>query len=469
MTVFKKIFHEPPQADLLRISREEVIRDLAGRLFPVVAPFGLILGILSIVQTLKYGWYPSYSLDIFLYLAAVAVLAFHKKLSTRAVACLIMLLVATDGLLTLFAGGIAHDFNNRLAGILGNAEFLRAKCTDQGETRSALDGIIDAARSLADVVSKLLTFARNSPAEFSPVDIHSLINDVETILAHSIPTSISIVKHLDAERCVVAGDRVLLQNTLLNLAINARDAMPSGGELRFETGLIAFSRPEDVANTVRLPAGEYLKLRVSDTGCGIDPSIGSRIFDPFFTTKAKGKGTGLGLALVYGAVKAHRGVIDMRSELGKGTEFIIYLPLADEKSAKSREENRAVRGGDTKKRMRIMVIEDEDSVALMTVRLLEMNGHQVRRFRDGREAVESLNGMPGECDLILLDLTMPRMNGRETFDAIHAMLPAVPVIIMSGYSEGSEVREILNAGAVGFLQKPFTMAELKAKIDATVR
>jgi CheY-like chemotaxis protein len=292
------------------------------------------------------------------------------------------------------------------------------------------------------------------------VDLHSIIDEVVDMLGRSIDKRIRIHTRYDAERAVTIGDPTQLQNAVLNLALNARDAMPEGGELTFATALVTLDEAECAKSPQRLVPGAYVQVCVIDTGTGMDAQTQNHLFEPFFTTREKGQGTGLGLASVYGTLKNHRGAIHVSSEVGRGTEVRLYLPVAStaahEGPAASRDEVRV--------RARILLVEDEETVRAIVGEMLQRLGCQVRIARDGAEAVESYRRWCHEIDIVLLDLIMPEMGGKDTFCRLRAIHPCAKVIIASGHSLDGEVQSILDLGARGFLQKPFRSAELASKI-----
>jgi PAS domain S-box-containing protein len=358
------------------------------------------------------------------------------------------------------AGGVAHDFNNQLTGVLGYGEMLLSRLEDPNLRRYA-QSICTAARRSADLTKKLLAFARQGQYKSEPVDIHGIIDEVVQLVNRSIDRRIGIRQLLSANPSVTNGDPGQLQNALLNLAINASDAMPNGGELVFETEVIELG-PEfcdDIPDA--LPRGPYLRIIISDTGCGIPKENLQRIFEPFFTTKEVGKGTGMGLAAVYGTVKQHGGTITVYSEVGHGTTFRIYLPV-DEKAVRL-----AGRGPEVTvapRRATILLVDDEELVRLLAKDTLSELGYSVTVREDGESGLAYFRDHWREIDVVILDLVMPRMNGAAAYRAMKAINPDVKVLLCSGYTADGAARELLADGAQGFVQKPFHPAELSAKI-----
>jgi signal transduction histidine kinase len=354
------------------------------------------------------------------------------------------------------AGGVAHDFNNMLAGIMGYAELLKLRAKDT-DTAHAASEIVSISEHAAELTARLLAFSRRKKAQSAPTDVHELAERVCGILKHTVDRRIEV--RLDGDRrgcCVVEGDPAQLESALLNLALNARDAMPEGGTLTLRMRCVV---PDAVLRD-KLPAPQaetYVQLEVEDTGEGIDPAILDRIFEPFFTTKAPGRGSGLGLAAVYGAVSAHHGLVDVRSTLGQGTCFRLLLPCAGQAvRAKLEEATHMVAPGG-----HVLVVDDEQAVRQTATLCLEEAGYRVSGAADGRAALELVRS-GARFDLVLLDMIMPVMGGAEVLRELRRVAPGLPVLIASGYSPG----EAEVAGADGFLQKPYRRAELLKRVAA---
>ena len=357
-------------------------------------------------------------------------------------------------------GGVAHDFNNQLASILGYSEMLRNRLDDSRLLRFA-ENIRTAAGRSADLVQKLLDFSRKGKQTSVPVVINALLSEVISVLERSIDKRIQVRQVLNAGPVKVMGDPTQLQNALLNLAINARDAMPEGGEMVFETDIIALGEEFRRRHNYKIIPGTYLKMSISDSGCGMDKETQKHIFEPFFTTKAVGKGTGMGLASVYGTVLGHKGHINVYSEVGKGTAFHIYLPMPEELQDLLHEPSSLV---PVKGTGHILVVDDEDLVRQMTVESLEDLGYQVTECRNGQEALELYRKAWEGIDLILLDQVMPTMNGQETYQELCRINPEVGVILCSGYSTSGNVQSFLELGIQAFVGKPFSALDLSQKI-----
>jgi two-component system cell cycle sensor histidine kinase/response regulator CckA len=361
------------------------------------------------------------------------------------------------------AGGIAHDFNNHLSAILGFAEILLDRLEDPELIRFT-DGIIKSSKRSAELTRQLLAFARKGKFLTVLVDLQDVIDEVVQILKHSIDKRILLKRVSDGSPALVLGDPYELQNALMNLAINARDAMPDGGELTFSTEV----RELDEATCRRLPydifPGTFLQVSVTDTGVGIEQAIQQRIFEPFFTTKELGKGTGLGLASVYGTMKNHRGAVLVYSEPGRGSCFKLLLPLAelqDGEVVASKEARMEIQAlGIPPGSKQVLLIEDEELVGQMLLVMLRHLGFRAVLVQDGLAAMEHFQSVWHEIDLVIMDLVMPHMSGLETFRALKAINPEVLVVVSSGYSVDGEAQRIMDEGAAAFLQKPYQIGEL---------
>ena len=342
------------------------------------------------------------------------------------------------------AGGIAHDFNNLLAGILGAAEMIELD-TRQDEVREYARMIVGTTRRAADLTSKLLSYARRGPVVLAAQDLHEIVADVAAILERSIDKRITLVVEAAAERHLVDGDRSQLQSAILNLGLNARDAMPEGGVLTIAT-----------ANLDAPGGGDGgIEISVRDTGVGMDPKLGARIFEPFFTTKQAGKGTGLGLAAVETTVREHDGSISFTSEPGRGTVFRVVLPLAAGEPPAATPATPLVGGEGC-----VLVVDDEDAVREMMGRSLRKLGYRVLSAADGAEGLETFRHHAAGIDLVILDMIMPRLSGPDTFAAIRAAAPGARIVVATGFSEDDAVDDLRSAGLQGVLRKPFQLAEL---------
>lgn len=351
------------------------------------------------------------------------------------------------------AGGVAHDFNNLLATIMGSASLIKIEGQPEDRVIRAADLIEQAAERAARLTGQLLGFAKRGKHHNVPVDLHDAIEEVVAFLSRSIDKRITITQQLQAQRAVVMGDPDQIQQVLLNIAINARDAMPDGGTLTFETGIVELD-VEYCRWHVGATPGRYVMVAITDTGHGIPPEVQDRVFEPFFSAK---QGTGMGLAMVYGIVKNHGGSIRLYSEVGLGTTFKVYLPLADVDAPPSADVTPLkpfVGHG------RILFVDDEPFLRESSAALLQQLGYEVVTVEDGRQAVAYYRDHGQETDLIILDLVMPGWGGQETFRALQAIDPSVKVVISTGYGHNEAVQALLDEGVAGFVPKPYTLRAL---------
>jgi len=361
------------------------------------------------------------------------------------------------------AGGVAHDFNNILHIIMGYVQQILARDRLEQEDRDSLVQIERAAERASALVNRLLTFSRKVEPELGPLDLNQAVRQAVLILEHTLPRMISIETHLEEDLPLVNGDPAQIEQVLLNLAANAADAMPEGGNLLIETTVLTADQTFCRQHPEVKP-GRYVRLSVTDTGHGMDEETLKKVFEPFFTTKQPGRGTGLGLATAYGIVRSHGGLITCYSELGIGTTFRVYLPVLEGAGAA-----RAVVAGATTPelptgRETILVVDDEEAIVELGRRSLEGLGYRVLAAGSGEEALEVFRRHRGEVDLVLLDLGMPGMGGPRCLKALKDLDPQVRVIIASGYSANGAVREFLRDGAVGYLGKPFRLKDLAQKV-----
>ena len=358
------------------------------------------------------------------------------------------------------AGGVAHDFNNQLTGIIGWTELIQDRVGNDPDLDKATTNILTAAQRATDLTAQLLAFARKGKFESKPVDVHDLIDEVTQLLTHTIDKRIAIETRLKAEEPYTTGDPSQLQNALLNLGVNARDAMPGGGRLTFSTRNIHLTGEKDRCRRWELEPGPFVEISVTDTGEGMDEETLKSIFEPFFTTKQATKGTGLGLAAVYGTVNTHHGCIEVTSTQGSGSTFRVCLPLGRKPTpslpvAESPLERASGR---------ILVIDDEEILIQTVSAILRKDGYDTATCTDSSEGIEMYRKSPGNFDLVLLDMIMPGMGGPEVFRALKEINPAVCVLIMSGATANHEVQDLADAGARGFLAKPFRPRDLSRRV-----
>ena len=363
------------------------------------------------------------------------------------------------------AGGIAHDFNNILAIILGYASQLEARNSNPDQVTTAIRVIKEAVDRGATLVQQLLTSARQTEARLSSVDLNALVRELEKMLGATFPKMIGFNVQLQSRFPLVTADRSQIHQVLLNLAVNARDAMPNGGIITLETLLVP---GEEVADTFSgADAPRYACIRVRDNGSGMTDEVKEHIFEPFFTTKERAKGTGLGLSVVYGVVNNHRGFVDVQSEVGVGTMFSVYLPVAEMAETAPDDipplELQPARAPQT-----ILVVEDEEMLRDLAVHILTGEGYNVITAKDGLEAVETFTEHRDEIGLVVCDLGLPRLGGRDVFLRMKEAKPSVRAIVASGYLEPLMRSEILKAGVIDTIQKPYDFRELVEKIESVI-
>ncbi len=355
------------------------------------------------------------------------------------------------------AGGIAHDFNNLLMGIQGNASLLLLECEEQDHPKEKLKNIERYVQRGEYLTKQLLGLSKGGKYEVKPTDINALINSCSGMFGET-KKEIAIHRHLQEDIWPVEVDQGQLEQVLLNLFVNAAQAMPGGGDLFLTTQNVVINQ-QNIKLSNLMP-GNYVKISVADTGTGIVDSVKDKIFDPFFTTKEKERGTGLGLASAYGIISNHAGSIDVKSQMGKGTTFTICLP-ASEKSVASEKVSvpDLSKGEET-----ILLVDDEEMVTEVGKQLLERLGYKVITASAGREALGLFGREKANIDLVVLDMIMPGLSGSETFDRLRALAPGTKVLLSSGYSMNGQASDILARGCSGFLQKPFNINDLSQKI-----
>ena len=355
------------------------------------------------------------------------------------------------------AGGIAHDFNNILTAIQGNAELLQMDGFCQVERDDMLMQIMVAARRAAELTKQLLDFARKGTFQIVAVDTTTIIEQTVALLSHSIDKRIDIELDLQADPPAVLADPSQIESALVNLGMNACDAMPNGGVLTFATRNIVLDEESCVNYAGEMTPGPYVEVCVCDTGSGMDSETRSRIFEPFFTTKEVGKGTGLGLASVYGCIKSHYGSIQVDSHPGQGTTFRVLLHAAEAAcvSGDGPACQNVIRGMG-----HVLVVDDEGIVREFVATALQKLGYSVSLCVDGAEAVEYFKDCHKDIDLVILDLIMPILNGPDTFRELKAIDPDVKVLISSGFSQNETTNDLIDEGALGLLSKPFRINQL---------
>jgi PAS domain S-box-containing protein len=359
------------------------------------------------------------------------------------------------------AGGVAHDFNNLLGVVLGQAELLQAEFQNNSSVHRRAEAIEQAGRRAAELTKQLLAFSRQQFTEPRVVDTNAIIQDIEKLLKRLIGEDVELTIHLGPNAGNIKVDPSQLEQILMNLAVNARDAMPGGGKLIVETACVELDETYSRQH-LGAKAGDFLMLAVSDTGTGMDPQTLARVFEPFFTTKMEGRGTGLGLSTVYGIVKQNNGYIMTYSEVGHGTTFRIYFPRVRETPElrnKKPHVGEAARGSET-----ILIVEDEGALRELARELLEANGYKVIQAEHGEKAIRLVEHSQTHIDLLLTDVVMPGVGGKQLAKRLLELRPGLHILYMSGYTD-----DVINNRGVSpentlLLPKPFTRAVLLRKV-----
>jgi PAS domain S-box-containing protein len=355
------------------------------------------------------------------------------------------------------AGGVAHDFNNLLMAIQGNTSLALTKMNPSHSAYDKLKNITTYVQDASALTKQLLGFARGGKYEVKATQLNELIQKTAQMFGRT-KKEITISVQSQQDLWLVAVDRGQIEQVLLNLLVNAWQAMPSGGQIYIQTSNVELDIAYAKAYNVK--PGRYTKISVTDTGMGMERSVQNKIFEPFFTTKDRGRGTGLGLASAYGIIKNHDGIINVYSEKGKGTTFTLYLPSVETVEIAGEEGNLSpLRGTET-----ILIVDDEEMILEVARELLEELGYRTLIARSGQEAVEIYLQEKDCIDLIILDMVMPDMSGGETYAEIHRINPEVKSLLASGYSLDGKASQILHSGCNGFIQKPFNIEELSQKI-----
>ncbi len=359
------------------------------------------------------------------------------------------------------AGGIAHDFNNLLMGIHGFASLMLFNADKTHANYEKLRRIEDLVKSGADLTRQLLGFARGGKYEIKTTDLNEILEKTSNMFRRT-HKDILIHQKYEKHLWTVEVDRGQIEQVLLNLYVNAGQAMPGGGNLYLETSNVVING--DYAKSLPAEPGSYVLISVKDSGTGMDEQTQKRIFEPFFTTKEMGRGTGLGLASAYGIIRGHKGIIHVESERGHGTTFFIYLPASDRQVTHEEQEPAEIlRGGGT-----ILLVEDEELIADVSQEILEELGYKVFVAHSGSEAIATYSEKGNEIDLLILDMIMPGIGVEETFDALKTMNPDIRVILSSGYSINNRVRNLIDRGCNGFIQKPYNIENLSRKIKEVI-
>ncbi len=364
------------------------------------------------------------------------------------------------------AGGIAHDFNNHLTAIMGVSELLLYNPGLSKIMRQDVSTIFDASKRATELVRQLLAFSRQQILNPQELNINDSVQDVRKLLLRLIGEDIELLIQTASDLHSVKVDPIQAEQILLNLAINSRDAMPNGGKVIIETSNVRLEKAYLRARQLTIPTGDYVMLAVSDNGSGMEEEVRTKIFEPYFTTKEEGKGTGLGLSTVYGIVKQSQGDILVYSEVGIGTTIKIYLPAVLQKSrphTPPKTQKRLPKGKET-----ILLVEDEESIRDLTARLLKQQGYRVVLAREGTEALTKAGHLKEEIDLLMTDVVMPNMNGKELAEKLLHEHSKMKVLYFSGYTDSFILKKGIIKPENSFLQKPFTFEDLSRKVREVI-
>jgi signal transduction histidine kinase len=361
------------------------------------------------------------------------------------------------------AGGVAHDFNNLLTVIQVSNQLLMRELHPQDPLCERAQQIHEAGERASRLTRQLLSFSRREIAEPRVTNLSQVVSNLSRMLQRIIGEDIGLATAIAGDLWFVKVDPLQMEQVIVNLAVNARDAMPPGGHLSLETANVTLDQAS-AAHLVDAQPGEYVMLAVSDTGMGMDDEVKARVFEPFFTTKERGQGTGLGLSTVYGIVRQNRGYIHVDSELEKGTTFKIYLPRTEEVRVPGRASEEdlpaiSVRGSET-----VLIVEDEEQVRELASQILASHGYQVLVARNGPEALRTSGQHDGSIHLLLTDVVMPEMNGQELAERLLLQRPDTRVLFMSGYSHDVIAHHRVRDGEIDFLPKPFSLEGLTHKV-----
>lgn len=362
------------------------------------------------------------------------------------------------------AGGVAHDFSNMLTGIMGAAELLAKRVTEDPIARRFVEMIIDTSARAGDLTSRLLAFARKGRVVVKPFDLHTAVRDAIDLLNRAVDKRITVIQKIDAPCHTVVGDSSQIMNAVLNLGLNARDAMPSGGSIVVSTGNVRLDEAYCASCGFELQPGLYIQVSVRDSGMGMTHEVMSHIFEPFFTTKGIGRGTGLGLSSVYGTVREHRGAITVYSQPGQGTVFHMFFPVTDMVDVPEPKELAEVAPGHG----RVLIVDDEEVIRITAGKMLEELGYEVLLAAHGKEAVAIYEREWRNIDAVVLDVVMPEMNGIDCLHALLALNPAAKILISSGFIPPEQVPEMGLEGIAGFVKKPYRRLEFSRIVAGVV-
>ena len=354
------------------------------------------------------------------------------------------------------AGGIAHDFNNILQISLGYSQLLAADKNLPPNLREDAMNIYEASKRGADLVHRLLTFSKKTVAQLKPLKLNDRINEIRKMLVRTIPKNIDMQLMLAEDLATINADPIQIDQVIMNVVVNARDAMPDGGVLTIETSNVTLDE-EYLKTHLNIKPGRYVLLALTDTGIGMDEQTMSRIFEPFYTTKEHGHGTGLGLSVVFGIIRQHGGFIRYNSQPGFGTTCKIYFPAltSDETQVEPVAEKKPRGGSET-----ILIVDDEEQIIDFLNRALEKAGYTVINARNGQEALDLYCRNRERISLVILDLIMPEMDGKKCLEELLKVDKSVKVLIASGFSANGRIGEVVRTGARGFVTKPFDVGQI---------
>ncbi len=356
------------------------------------------------------------------------------------------------------AGGIAHDFNNQLSAIMGFADLIYDETLPGSDINNYAERILKSVSRSSDLTAKLLAFSRKGKYQSEAINVNEIIDETVHIIERSIDRKISIKKDIAKKDLFIEGDPHLIQNAILNMGINARDAINESGEIVFSSGVKHISNAMIQKKHLDIKNGKYAFIAVTDTGEGINDDVRNKIFEPFFTTKDVGKGIGMGLAAVFGTAKSHGGDVVVESEKGIGSKFEILLPICEENSEENRISTKEKIDEQAKKN--ILIAEDEEIVSMMFRNTFEREGYNVHIYENGKTALDFYKENWESIDLVILDFVMPIMNGKEAFMEMRSINPNIVALFVSGFSMNGEMKNVIDIGVKGFIQKPFRKNEL---------